>query len=193
MTRVPSLLSQVAVLSLLAVPCFAQNTEIDNQLDEIARVASVMVDGDVCQRIVTPRALSFMSKKHPRDQWADSDNYDVDDAAFNSVKKTLIRLSMLADFPLDVNLWLPAPGTPARVQIAIRNRNELSQFWDWGKLSQEMFPEMRTVLTTGKRVTVKQKPGLISVLAPVRNSLDEIVGLVEVVTRVVPDVRENVK
>ena len=193
MTRVPSLLSQVAVLSLLAVPCFAQNTEIDNQLDEIARVASVMVDGDVCQRIVTPRAVAFMSKRDPRDQWADSDNYDVDDAAFNSVKKTLIRLSMLADFPLDVNLWLPAPGTPPRVQIAIRNRNELSQFWDWGKLSQEMFPEMRTVLTTGKRVTVKQKPGLISVLAPVRNSLDEIVGLVEVVTRVVPDVRENVK
>jgi len=193
MTRVPSLLSQVAVLSLLAVPCFAQNTEIDNQLDEIARVASVMVDGDVCQRIVTPRAVAFMSKRDPRDQWADSDNYDVDDAAFNSVKKTLIRLSMLADFPLDVNLWLPAPGTPARVQIAIRNRNELSQFWEWGKLSQEMFPEMRTVLTTGKRVTVKQKPGLISVLAPVRNSLDEIVGLVEVVTRVVPDVRENVK
>jgi hypothetical protein len=193
MTRVPPLLCLVAVLSLIAVPCGAQNTAIDNQLDEIARVASAMVDGDICQLIVTPRALAFMSKKDPRDQWADSDNYDVDDAAFNRVKKTLIRLSMLADFPLDVNLWLPAPGTPARVQIAIRNRNELSQFWDWGKLSQEMFPEMHTVLTTGKRVTVKQKPGLISVLAPVRNSLDEIVGLVEVVTRVVPDVRENVK
>lgn len=191
MTRV--LLSRIAVLSFIAASCYAQNTAIDKQLDEIARVASVMVDGDVCQRIVTPRALGFMSKKDPRDQWADSDNYDVDDAAFNRVKKTLIRLSMLADFPLDVNLWLPAPGTPARVQIAIRNRNELSQFWDWGKLSQEMFPEMRTVLTTGKRVTVKQKTGLISVLAPVRNSLDEIVGLVEVVTRVVPDVRENVK
>jgi len=193
MTRVLPLVYPVAVLSLLAVPCRAQNTAIENQLDEIARVASVMVDGDVCQRIITPRALGFMSKKDPRDQWADSDNYDVDDAAFNRVKKTLIRLSMLADFPLDVNLWLPAPGTPARVQIAIRNRNELSQFWVWGKLSQEMFPEMHTVLTTGKRVTVKQKPGLISVLAPVRNSLDEITGLVEVVTRVVPDVRENVK
>jgi hypothetical protein len=193
MTRLLPMLGPIAVLSLITVPCSAQNTAIDNQLDEIARVASVMVDGDVCQRIVTPRALAFMSKKDPRDQWADSDNYDVDDAAFNRVKKTLIRLSMLADYPLDVNLWLPAPGTPPRVQIAIRNHNELSQFWDWGKLSQEMFPEMRTVLTTGKRVTVKQKPGLISVLAPVRNSLDEIVGLVEVVTRVVPDVRENVK
>src|SRR6185437_6244631 len=166
MIRVLPLLCPVAVLSLLAAPCCAQNTAIDNQLDEIARVASVMVDGDVCQRIVTPRALSFMSKlalskKDPRDQWADSDNYDVDDAAFNRVKKTLIRLSMLADYPLDVNWWLPAPGTPPRVQIAITNHNELSQFWDWGKLSQEMFPEMRTVLTTGKRVTVKQKPGLI--------------------------------
>ncbi len=177
----------------LVMTGFAQTTALDRQLDEIARIATAMVDGDICQRIVTPRALEYMSKKDPRDQWADSDNYDVNDAAFIQVKKTLIRLATLADFPLDVNLWLPAPGTPPRIQIAIRNRNELSQFWEWGKLSQEMFSEMRAVLNTGRRVTVKQKPGLISVLSPVRNSLGEIVGLVEVVARVVPDPRENVK
>jgi hypothetical protein len=49
------------------------------------------------------------------------------------------------------------------------------------------------VLDAGKRMTVKRKPGMISVLAPVRNSLGDIVGLVEVVARLQPDVRENVK
>ena len=78
-------------------------------------------------------------------------------------------------------------------QIVIRNRYEMSQFWEWGKLNQPMFPAMGTVLETGQRVTVKQKPGFVSVLAPVRNSLGDIVGLVEVVSRVEPDARENVK
>ncbi|MGI8992616.1 MAG: hypothetical protein ACR2I2_23930 [Bryobacteraceae bacterium] len=187
------MIKPLPLLLLFAATGRAQTGALDRQLDEIARVATAMIDGDICQRIVTPRALAYMEKKHPRDPWADSDNYDVNDAAFIQVKKTLIRLSSLADFPLDVNLWLPVPGEPSRVQIAIRNRHELSQFWEWGKLSQEMFPEMRTVLDTGKRVMVKRKPGMISVLSPVRNSLGEIAGLAEVATRVVPDPRENVK
>ena len=177
----------------IAVTCDAQTTALERQINEIARVATAMVDGDMCQRIITPRALAYMSKKDPRDPWVDGDNYDVDDAAFIVVKKTLIRLSTLAEYPVDVNLWLPAPGAPPRIQIVIRNRNELSQFWEWGKLSQEMFPDMQSVLTTGKRLTVKQKPGLISVLSPIRDSLGANIGLVEVVARVIPDVRENVK
>ncbi len=183
----------LALIFLAGAACGAQTSALERQLEDVARVATAMVDGDACQRMVTPRALAYMTKRIPRDQWAAADNYDVDDAAFIAVKKTLIRLSTLADFPLDVNLWLPAPGTPPRVQVAIRNRNELSQFWEWGLLSQEMFPEMRTVLATGARVTVKREPGLISVLSPVRNSLGEIVGVVEAVARLVPDARENVK
>ena len=40
---------------------------------------------------------------------------------------------------------------------------------------------MKRVLETGKQETVMRKPGMISVLAPVRNSLGDIVALVEVV------------
>jgi len=69
----------------------------------------------------------------------------------------------------------------------------MSQFWEWGALHQEMFPPMQQVFDTGKRVTVTSKPGWISVLAPVHDSLGDIVGLVEVVARQAPDPRENVK
>ena len=80
---------------------------LTRDLDNIARIATVMIDGDVCQRIVTPRALEYMLKNPSLDKWADADNYDVDDASFMVTKKTLIRLSKLVDYPVDVNLWMP--------------------------------------------------------------------------------------
>jgi len=167
--------------------------DMQKDLDAMARVGSVMVDGDVCQRIVTQRAKDFMFKTDPRDRWLAGDNYDADDVAFNSVKKTLIRLSHLASFPADVNLWMPVEGHPGKIQMVVRNKNEMSQFWTWGALYQDMFPQMATVLKTGQRLTVQEKPGWISVLAPVYNSLGDIVGLVEAVSRVKTDAHENVK
>jgi hypothetical protein len=167
--------------------------EMARQLDEIGRVASAMVDGDLCQRIVTKRALEFITKVDPRDRSLPGDNYDVNDEPFNRTKKTLIRLSRLVDFPCDVNLWMPVEGVPGRVQIVIRNANEMSQFWRWGALSQEMFPQMKAVLTTGKRITVTDRPGWVSVLSPIYNSLGEIVALAEVVSQQKIDLQENVK
>jgi hypothetical protein len=163
------------------------------ELETVARVGSVMVDGDICQKIVTPLAKEYMFKVDPKDPWLAGDNYDVDDVAFNATKKTLIRLSHLTSFPSDVNLWMPIDGHPGKIQMVIRNKNEMSQFWHWGDIYQDMTPEMATVLKTGQRVTVTDRPGWISVLAPVYNSLGDIVGLVEAVSRTELDPHENVK
>jgi hypothetical protein len=188
------------VASLLAVVVGAANLRIDKgaeemqkQLDDVARIGSVMVDGDVCQRVVTPRAKEFLFATDPRDQFLAGDNYDVDDAAFNSVKKTLIRMSHLVSFPCDVNLWMPIDGHPGKMQLVIRNKNEMSQFWNWGELYGEMIPQMETVLKNGGRVAVADKPGWISVLAPVHNSLGDVVGVIEAVSQVKVDAHENVK
>ncbi len=156
---------------------------IEQELDHIGRVASAMVDGDLCQRIVTAQALALMFKNDPNDPFLAGDNYDVNDVEFNTTKKTLIRLARLAPFPCDVNLWMPIDGYPGKIQVVIRNVNELSQFWSFGLLYQDTIPPMQTVLDSGHRVTVKNKPGWISVLAPVYNSLGNIVGLVEVASR----------
>jgi len=128
-----------------------------------------------------------------RDSWLAGDNYDVDDVAFNSVKKTLSRLSRLVSFPADVNLWMPIEGHPVEIQMVVRNKNEMSQFWTWGALHQAMIPQMATVLKIGERITVADKPGWVSVLAPVYNSLGDIVGVLEAVSRSQPDLHENVK
>jgi len=169
------------------------STDLERQLDDVARVGSVVVDGDVCQKIVTRRAKEFLFAKEFRDEFLAGDNYDVDDVAFNTVKKTLIRLSHLASFPADVNLWMPIEGHPGKIQLVIRNKNEMSQFWNWGELYGDMIPQMETVLKTGQRVTVTNKPGWLSVLAPVYNSSGDVVGLIETVSQVKVDAHENVK
>ena len=130
------------------------------ELDNVARVGSVMVDGDVCQKIVTPLAKEYMFKVDPNDPWLAGDNYDVNDVPFNTTKKTLIRLSHLTSFPSDVNLWMPIDGHPGKIQMVIRNKNEMSQFWRWGDIDQDMPPAMESVLKTGERQTVLRPAGM---------------------------------
>ena len=183
----------IASLSACRAAMPSTPEELARDLDRIAQVATVMVDGDVCQRIVTDRALAFILHNPSRDKWADADNYDVNEAAFTQTKKTLIRLSHLVEYPVDVNLWMQPGSDPSLIHVVIRNRYEMSQFWPWGKLVQPVPEPMKAVLLTGQRKTIVGKGGYISVLAPVQNSLGDIAGLVEVVTRLRPDVRENVK
>jgi hypothetical protein len=161
-------------------------------LEDVAAIATVMVDGDLARRIETPRSVESALKKDPKDPWAASDNYDVDHASFNAMKKTLIRLARLCQATCDVNLWMPVRGVADRVQVVIRNVNEMSQFWPWGALNQPMPPEMKQVLDTGRQLTVRKRPGMVSVLTPVYDSLGDVVGLVEVVSMAKPDPQENV-
>ena len=154
---------------------------VARDLDEIARIATVLVDGDVCTKIMTKRSLEKMFAQDPKDPWAAGDNFDVNHEPYIQAKKTLMRLSRLVPYPCDVNLWMPFQEKPDKIQVLIRNVNEWSQFWTWGLLTQPLPAEMKKVLETGKREKVMRVPGMISVLAPVYDSLGDIVALVETV------------
>jgi hypothetical protein len=184
---------EIVILFAAASRLFASELGLGPGLDRVAEVATVMVDGDVCLKIQTPRSLQFSAIKDPRDPWRAGDNYDVDHGAFLQTKKTLTRLQHLCVTPCAVNLWMRIASKPGRVQIVIRNALELSQFWTWGDMDQEIPPEMKRTFESGERTTVRHKPGMVSVLAPVRDSLGDVVGIVEVVSQNNPDPRENVK
>jgi len=162
-------------------------------LEEVARVASAMMDGDVCERIMTARALQKMFAVDPKDRWAGSDNFDVNHEPYVQTKKVLMRLAKLVSYPVDCNLWMPFKQDPKKIQILIRNRYEMSQFWTWGVLFQDRTPEMVEVLATGKPQTIVQKGDFVSVLVPVINSLGDRVGLVEVVSQLHLNPQEHVK
>jgi hypothetical protein len=178
---------------LAATGLFAQQDNRSGALDRVAQVATVMIDGDTCRRIQTSRSAQYLLQRDARDPWRASDNFDVNDEAFIETKKTLMRLARLCPEACDVNLWMPVPSVPPGIQILIRNVHEMSQFWTWGDLHQEMPPEMKRVLDSGERVTVSRRAGMISVLAPVYDSAGDIVCLVEVVSQASLDPRENVK
>jgi hypothetical protein len=162
-------------------------------LENIARAATVMVDGDVCQRIMTKRALEKMFVIDPKDPWAGADNFDVNAEPYIQIKKTLIRLARLVPYPIDCNLWMPFKEDSGKIQVLIRNQYEMSQFWNFGQLYADIYPEMKEVLTSGKPLTVQKRGNIISILTPVYNSLGDIVGLVEVVSRTQFNPQENVK
>jgi hypothetical protein len=166
---------------------------LKRDLQEVARITTIMVDGDVCQRIMTERALQKLFVINPEDRWAGSDNFDVNFEPFIQTKKTLIRLARLRPYPIDCNLWMPFKENPQQIQLLIRNRYEMSQFWTWGVLYQEIPSDMAEVLSSGKPKTVTGKEDFISVLTPIYNSLGEAVGLVEVVGRARMNWQENVK
>lgn len=183
----------LAACPLLLAQAAEPSEDRVKELDRVAKAATAMVDGDVCLHIQTKRSLEFLQKQDPRDPFLASDNFDVDHAAFIQTKKTLMRLARLCPEACDANLWMPVVANPPRIQVLIRNVYEMSSFWTWGDLHQPMPDEMKHVLETGERVTVRGKRGLVSVLAPVYDSLDNIVALVEVVSQDQRDLRENVK
>ena len=174
------------ILALAILAAAVAPAQIETELERLGRVATAVVDGDECEKIMTRRALQKMFQTDPRDRFAGHDNFDVNDAPFIAVKKLLRRIATLAPFPVDCNLWMSFRQRPDLVQILIRQVNEISQFWRWGDLYQPMPPQMKEVFATAKPITVAQRGDHVSVLAPVLNSLGDVVAIVEVAARRAP-------
>lgn len=146
----------------------------------LATIASAVLDGDECMEIVTDRAAELMFKVDRRDPWIGSDNYDVDRDKFTRTKKLLIRISRLSELTADCNLWLRTKKRPEKVHVVIRQVNSLSSFYTWGQMIVDPPKEFLPVLKDGRTVVfAPQGRGRVSALGPVRDSLGDVVGVVE--------------
>lgn len=146
----------------------------------LATIASAVLDGDECMEIVTDRAAELMFKVDRRDPWIGSDNYDVDRDKFTRTKKLLIRVSRLSELTADCNLWLRTKKRPEKIHVVIRQVNSLSSFYTWGQMIVDPPKEFLPVLKDGRTaVFAPEGRGRVSALAPVRDSLGDVVGVVE--------------
>jgi len=152
----------------------------EEQLAGLATICSKVLDGDRCWRLVTDRAEEWLFRELPGDKWAGMDNYDVDLDEFRSIKKDLIRLSNLATIPADCNLWMKVRTRQDRVHVVIRQAKDWSQWYRFAQMTIEPTPEMKRALAGEQVTSTDQQSGLISILAPVRNRRNEVVGFVEV-------------
>lgn len=151
-------------------------------LQEIARVASVMFDGELCHHIVTERSWKWMRDADPRERWAAMDNYDLDHESFVAAKKTLMRLEKLAPAGVRVacSLWQIVPTLDGRMTCVIQNGGP-SHWQKFGSGHFPVAPQVAKAMGTGKQQTVPAEGGkVLTVVAPVRDSLKDVTGVIEV-------------
>ena len=153
-------------------------------LTEAARVAEVMVDGEEAKRIVVDRAMHHIANPNPEHRFMAGDYFDVDHGPFLRTKKTLARLARLLEFPCGTKLWVRVKGLDDHVTLAVQNGG-LNRYWTFGQLKLKAEGEVAECLGSG-RVTAApagETDELLTVLAPVRDSLGDVVGLVELTAK----------
>jgi hypothetical protein len=149
-------------------------------LTETARVASVMIDGDEAGRIITDRAMHYIAHPDPKHRFLSGDYYDVDHAAFLRMKKTLLRLERLPDLNCCASLWVKVQGLDGYITLAVQN-GSVHRYYRFGEAQIELSAEMAECIATGQTTVapLEHPSGTITVLAPVFDSLGDVVGVVE--------------
>jgi len=159
----------------------AQARRMLKTLGEVARVASVMVDGDEARRIITERAMKYLAApSDPRHRFLSGDYYDVDLAAFLRMKKLLMRLECLADFKCGAKLWVKVEGLADHLTLAVQ-QGSAGRYYTFGQEKLRAEGELAECLGTGQvtAAPLEHPSRTVTVLAPVRDSLGDVVGLVE--------------
>ncbi|MGQ9661050.1 MAG: hypothetical protein ACUVWX_01775 [Kiritimatiellia bacterium] len=147
---------------------------------ELARVASAVVDGDEAGRIITDLAMHYIANPDNQFRFLAGDYYDVDFAAFLRTKKLLMRLERLLSFRCDITLWMRVKGRPDLLTVAVHN-GTLSRWYEFGAGSVRIDPTLTACLDSGEIVVAElnHPSETLTVLAPVRDSLGDVVGLLE--------------
>jgi len=158
--------------------------EIVAALCEVARVASVMVDGDEARRILTERAMYHIAHPDPDYRFLSADYFDVDHRAFDAMKKTLLRLERLTDVRCSTALWVPVAGEEGQVTLAVQN-GTIQRYYRFGQAKMAAPDEMARCFQ--RQVTVvaptEHPSQTITVLAPVFDSLGDVSGVIELSAR----------
>ena len=154
--------------------------QIMDALREIARVASGVFDGEDCGTLLTHRAMDYLAAGAvPGERFAVGDNIDYDAPRFERAKKLLLRLQRLAPEGLEVQciLWAPVTRTTDKVVQEVFNGGPTR--WRLSTDAVDIEPPMKQVMETGEPVELTDG-NVLSVLAPVRNSLQDVTGFIEV-------------
>lgn len=146
----------------------------------LARIAEILVDGEQAGRIITPMASHYIANPHPKHPHMSGDYYDVDHAAFLTMKKTLLRLERLIGFPCNTALWMRVAGAPEWITTVVQN-GRLHRYYRFGEGRRKPEGELAQCLNSGRVVEVPlaDSDKYLTVLAPVRDSLGDVVGCVE--------------
>lgn len=165
-------------------PKRSADKRIMDELTRLAEIAAGVVDGEDAKAIITPLAMKYIANPDPEHVFLSGDYYDVDHERFLRVKKLLLRIERLAAIPMSCSLWAPIPGR-REATCAVQN-GAYARYYTFGQERLKLPPEMAKALSKRNgRVTpapvLPDGPGAAfrTVLAPVRDSLGDVVAVVE--------------
>lgn len=152
---------------------------ITRSLRELGRVAEAMVDGELAVRIVSDRSAHYIAHPHPKYRFMTGDYYDVDHASFLLMKKTLLRLEKLAPVPCNSALWVRVKGAKDVITPVVQN-GRLHRYYSFGESGRKLEGDLARCMKSGQLfVAPAAGSDYLTVLAPVRDSLGDVVGCVE--------------
>lgn len=154
-------------------------SETEARLARIARAGEVFLDGDAFKAVL------------PDPEVAGGDDYRVDDALFVAIKKTLFKLKRLEAGDCSAQAWrrLRAKDKDGSERDAVAlvvpvdpHPKDVKSAHPVGPAVAEAF-EGRVSVEEGEFRGVP----ILSVYAPIRDSLEDVVGVVEVYASLAPD------
>jgi len=146
-------------------------------MTELARVASIMVDGEEVLRLAAGRTPYHVACPDPLYDGVDGKPCDAWLLGFLRMKKTLRRLETLVEFTCNTALWTNPPERDGRMALLMHNGN-VHRYYVFGDVEMETPPEMSEVMAGGEATTVEGGDRL-TVLTPLLDSLGDVVGIVE--------------
>ena len=150
------------------------------ELRRLAEIAAGILDGEEVKRIITDKAMHYIAQPDPQHRFLSGDYFDVDHERFLRTKKLLLRIARLGRLEVSSSVWVPVPGSDL-VTVAVHNGVH-HRYYTFGQEGLPAPAEMKHVLRTGRICDVEAgegRPALLTVLAPVRDSLGDVVAVAE--------------
>jgi hypothetical protein len=158
-----------ALLGPLPEDTAARRDAVVARLNELGRVALAVIDIDAVRDCLLPRARI----EGP----ADDHGYDID--LCNRVKGGLLRVERLSDLGIATAIWRLRPDKAGTADLVLAGSAYPPQFIAWDEYAMPT-PEAMQAAFEGRPGTLYgDKNELISVFVPLRDSLDDVVAVLE--------------
>lgn len=157
-----------------------QVRQMIDAMKEVARVATVMLDGEEATQIPSARAREYVTNRAPQFRHMSGDYWDVDHETFLRTKKAMLRLQRLVDFDCSTALWIRTTGAGTSLTLICRN-GTVHRYSGFGTSRIEIDDALAACLESGE-VTVPgpdEEKHTVTVLAPVFDSLGDVAGVLE--------------
>jgi hypothetical protein len=141
--------------------------QLRNALAEIARIGAIFLDGDAAECVHADDTSAT---------WTSGDDINFAHEPFLNVKRTILLIERMHDIPYGALFALRRADDPAKLEAVVCGMENPA-----GRAPFLMSKAQRECIRNGQ-VTTETDPesDLLSAYAPVRNSDDEIVGLLQI-------------